>query len=185
VREEPIGRNVAKLVKAPTRDDFEVEPTSESDARRFIKFVAAHWLYALWLVLITPGLRQGEILGLVWSDVNPATGQFRVKRTVQRIPGELVFGEPKTKRSRRTLYLGKVCMVALRDHRKATADRMTVDLNPAPGQPDDLIFVTRSGRVIEPRNVNTMLDRVLRNAKLDRSRVHDLRHTAATLQQMD
>jgi integrase len=57
--------------------------------------------------------------------------------------------------------------------------------NLAPGQPDDLVFVTRSGRVIEPRNVNTMLDRVMSNAKIDRSRVHDLRYTCATLLLMD
>ncbi|MBK1786586.1 tyrosine-type recombinase/integrase [Prauserella cavernicola] len=55
----------------------------------------------------------------------------------------------------------------------------------APGQPDDLVFVTRTGRVVEPRNVNTMLDRVVRHAKIDRSRVHDLRHTCATLLLLD
>lgn len=62
-----------------------------------------HWLYALRLILITTGLRRGEFLGLAWSDINMATGEFMVRRTVQRIRGELVFGEPKTKRSRRAL----------------------------------------------------------------------------------
>jgi site-specific recombinase XerC len=63
VREELIGRNVAKLVKAPRLDHFEVEPMSESDARRFIKFVAAYWLYALWLVLITTGRGRAKCSG--------------------------------------------------------------------------------------------------------------------------
>jgi integrase len=58
-------------------------------------------------------------------------------------------------------------------------------LNLAAGQPDDLIFVTSSGRVVEPRNVNTMLNRVLKNAEINRTRVHDLRHTAATLLLLD
>jgi integrase len=185
VREELIGRNVAKLVKAPSRNHYEVEPMSETDARRFIRHVANHWLNALWLLLITTGLRKGEVLGLAWSDINMVTGEFRVRRTVQRVRGELVFGEPKTKRSRRVLYLPPVCLAALKSHRKATAERMTEPLNPAPGQPDDLVFITRTGRVIEPRNVNTMLDRVLKNAKIDRGRVHDLRHTCATLLLMD
>jgi integrase len=185
VREELIGRNVAKLVKAPARDHFEVEPMSAADARRFIKHISEHWLHALWLLLVTTGLRKGEVLGLAWSDINLATGELRVRRTVQRVRGELVFGEPKTKRSRRTLYLPPVCVAALKKHRQDTAERLTERPNPAPGQPDDLVFVTRSGRVIEPRNVNTMLDRVMSNAKIDRSRVHDLRHTCATLLLMD
>jgi integrase len=181
VREELIGRNVAKLVKAPSRDHFEVRAMPEGEARRFLRHVTTHWLHALWLIMIMTGLRKGEVLGLAWSDINLTTGELRVRRTVQRVRGELLFGKPKTKRSRRELYLPAVCLVALRAHRTATAERMTEELNPAPGQPDDLVFITRSGRVIEPRNVNTMLDRILKNAKIDRSRVHDLRHTCATL----
>ncbi|GHF61087.1 integrase [Amycolatopsis bartoniae] len=185
VREELIGRNVTTLVKAPSRDHFEVRPMSETDARRFLRYVATHWLYALWLVLITTGLRKGEVLGLAWSDINLMTGEVRVRRTVQRVRGRLIFGQPKTKRSRREVYLPEVCLVALRAHRTSTAERMSVHQNPAPGQPDDLVFITRTGRVIEPRNVNTMLDRVLKNAKIDRNRVHDLRHTCATLLLLD
>ncbi|TKG65758.1 tyrosine-type recombinase/integrase [Prauserella endophytica] len=185
VREELIGRNVAKLVKAPTRDHYEVEPMSGADARRFIKHIAKHWLHALWLILIMTGLRKGEVLGLAWSDINLVTGEFRVRRTVQRVRGRLVFGEPKTERSRRTLFLPAVCLAALKVHRQDTAERMSDSLNLALGQPDDLVFVTRTGRVVEPRNVNTMLDRLLRRAKIDRSRVHDLRHTCATLLLLD
>lgn len=185
VREELIGRNVAKLVQAPSRDHFEVDPMSETEARRFIKHITGHWLHALWLILITTGLRKGEVLGLAWSDINTTTGEFRVRRTVQRVRGELIFGKPKTKRSRRMLYLPPVCLAALKLHREKTSERMNGHWNPAPGQPDDLVFITRTGRVIEPRNVNTMLDRVLSKAKIDRSRVHDLRHTCATLLLMD
>jgi len=181
VREELIGRNVTTLVKAPSRDHFEVEPMSAADARRFIRHASEHWLSALWLVLITTGMRKGEVLGLAWSDINLTTGEFRVRRTVQRVRGKLIFGEPKTKKSRRVLYLPPVCVAALKAHRRDTAERLTEPLNPAPGQPDDLVFITRSGRVVEPRNVNTMLDKVLRRASIDRSRVHDLRHTCATL----
>jgi integrase len=147
--------------------------------------VANHWLRALWLLLITTGLRKGEVLGLACSDINMTTGEFRVRRTVQRVRGELIFGEPKTQRSRRVFYLPPVCLAALRAHRTATAERLTEPLNPAPKQPADLVFITKTARVIEPRNVNTMLDRVLKNAKIDRSRVHDLRHTCATLLLMD
>ena len=151
-----------------------------------MKAAAEHWLYALWLILITSGLRKGEVLGLAWSDIDMETGAFRVRRTVQRVRGRLEFGKTKEmKKSTRSLYLGRVCLAALARHREETAKRLSSPLNPAPGQPDDLIFVTSSGRVVEPRNVNTMLQRLLRSAGLDPARVHDLRHTAATLLLMD
>jgi len=185
MREELIGRNVAKLVETPKRGNFEVDPMSEAAARVFVKAAASHWLYALWLVLITTGLRKGEVLGLAWSDVNLETGAFKVRRTVQRVRGKLLFGKTKTKKSTRTLYLGRVCLVALAKHKEETAKRRGSQLNLAPGQPTDLIFVTATGRVVEPRNVNTMLRRLLKGAELEASRVHDLRHTAATLLLMD
>lgn len=84
VREELIGRNVARLVETPSRGEFEVEPLSEAQAKAFVKTASAHWLYALWLILITTGLRKGEVLGLAWSDIDMETGAFRVRRTVQR-----------------------------------------------------------------------------------------------------
>jgi integrase len=185
VREELIGRNVAQLVETPSRGSFEVEPLSEADARKFLKAATDHWLYALWLVLITTGLRKGEVLGLAWSDIDLESGAFKVRRTVQRVRGRLLFGKTKTKKSTRTLYLGRVCLAALAKHRKETSKRMNSSLNLAPDQPADLIFVTSSGRVVEPRNVNTMLRRLLRRAGLEAARVHDLRHTAATLLLMD
>lgn len=185
VREELVGRNVAKLVTTPSRGEFEVEPLSEGDTRRFIAAVTKHWLHALWLILITTGLRKGEVLGLAWSDVDLETGAFKVKRTVQRVRGQLIFGKVKTKKSKRTLYLGKVCLAALVKHRELSIERLSPPLNLAEGQPDDLIFVTSSGRVVEPRNVNTMHDRILKNAKIERKRVHDLRHSAATLLLLD
>ncbi|NKE61337.1 tyrosine-type recombinase/integrase [Lentzea sp. PSKA42] len=185
VREELIGRNVAKLVETPQRGTFEVDPMSEAAARKFVKAATGHWLYALWLILITTGLRKGEVLGLAWSDVDLEIGAFKVRRTVQRVRGKLLFGKTKTKKSTRTLYLGRVCLAALAKHREETAKRRGSQLNLAPGQPSDLIFVTASGRVVEPRNVNTMLRRLLKRADLEAARVHDLRHTAATLLLMD
>lgn len=185
VRSELIARNVAQLVKAPSREHYEVQPLDERKARKFLEHASNHWLRALWLILITTGLRKGEVLGLAWSDIDLLTGAFRVRRTVQRVRGQLVFGPPKTKRSRRTLYLSPACLEALKRHRRETDDRMVDHLNLAPGQPDDLVFVTKTGRVIEPRNVNTMLDRLIKKTKIDPTRVHDLRHTCASLLLMD
>ena len=80
-----------------------------------------------------------------------------------------------------TLYLSPACLEALKRHRWETGERMTGQPIPAPGQPEDFVFVTKTGRVVEPRNVNTMLTRLMKKASIDTTRVHDLRHTCASL----
>jgi integrase len=185
VREELIGRNVAKLVSVPSRTDHEITPMEPRDVKRFLGHVQDHWLCALWLIYLATGLRRGEALGLAWSDVNLATGEFRVRRTVQRINGTIVFGEPKTSRSRRTLHLPAVCIEALKRHRQIVVDRAAAWSNPVPDQPKDLIFVTRTGRVIDPRSINRSFDSLLTKAEIDHLRVHDLRHTCATFLMME
>jgi integrase len=140
-----------------------------------------HWLAALWLILITTGLRRGEALAIAWSDLDMTSGVLRVRRTLQRIKGQLVFGEPKTPRSRRTLTLTAVCLNALRQHRTITAEQASAIYDPLPHQPGDLIFTTRTGRAIDPRSVNRALASLCRRAGIDPARVHDLRHTAASL----
>lgn len=182
VRDELIGRNVAKLVSAPSSKPHEVTPMEPRHARRLIEHAQEHWLGALWLIYLATGLRRGEALGLAWSDVNLTTGELRVRRTVQRVNGELVFGEPKTARSRRTLHLPEVCLQALKEHRQVVEDR--AQRNPQPDQPQDLIFVTRTDRVIDPRSINRAFGTLLKRADLDHARVHDLRHTCATFLKM-
>ncbi|MFF7675625.1 site-specific integrase [Actinacidiphila glaucinigra] len=120
-----------------------------------LKAARDHRLYALWLLLASTGLRRGEVLGLTWADVDPTNGQLRVRRNLRRIKRELIFGTPKTMRSVRTVSL--------------------------PQQPSGLIFTTATGRATDPRSPNRMLTVLCRNAEIRRVRVHDLRHTCASL----
>lgn len=110
--------------------------------------------------------------------MNLATGE---RRTVQRVKGRIVFGEPKTARSRRTLHLPDVCLQALKQHWQVVDERsLPAQYNPHPEQPSDLIFVTRTDRVIGPRSINRAFGSLLTSAGLEQVRVHDLRHTCAT-----
>lgn len=181
VREELIGRNVAKLVSPPRAAPAEVVALDPAVARRFLRFAREHWLAALWLILLTTGLRRGEVLGLAWSDVDLDSGTMRVRRTVQKLGDVFVFGEPKSARSRRTLPLPEVCVTALHAHVGITRERADGPQTRVPVQPADLIFVTRSGRPVDPRSVNRAFGRLLARAGLPHARVHDLRHTCATL----
>ncbi|MFF8905975.1 tyrosine-type recombinase/integrase [Streptomyces olivaceoviridis] len=184
IREELIARNVARIVETPTVDRKEVRPLDAGEAKALLKTARSHRLYALWLLLVSTGLRRGEVLGLTWSDVDLNAGTLRVRRNVQRIRRELIFGTPKTMRSVRTVSLPRRCVQALTQHR-ATQDRERKiagpKWKPAEGQPAGLIFTTSTGRVIDPRGLNRMLTILCRDARVPRVRVHDLRHTCASL----
>jgi integrase len=102
-----------------------------------------------------------------------------VWQTLQRVRGEgVVFGPPKSRRSRRVLTMPSVVAAALRQHqRRQDAERGAVDDWAETG----LVFTTATGRPVEPRNLNTAFDRLLSRAGVRQIRFHDLRHTCATL----
>src|SRR5260370_32679136 len=82
-------------------------------------------LHALWVLLATTGLRLGEALGVTWPDVDFERGSLTVRRALQRLPkrlGGVVLVEPKTDRSRRTVYLAPGTVAALAEHRRRQAD---------------------------------------------------------------
>ncbi|MCL6738585.1 tyrosine-type recombinase/integrase [Streptomyces neyagawaensis] len=184
MREELIARNVARIVETPTVTPKEVRPLDAAEVRLLLKTARPHRLYALWLLLVSTGLRRGEALALTWSDIDLANGQLRVRRNVQRIRRELIFGTPKTKRSIRTMSLPKHCVRALTQHRAQQERERAIagkKWQPAAEQPDGLIFTTTTGRVTDPRSLNRMLTILCRDANVRRVRVHDLRHTCASL----
>ncbi|MET7309613.1 site-specific integrase [Streptomyces sp. NPDC005134] len=118
------------------------------------------------------------------EDIDLAAGQLRVRRNLQRIKRELLFGTPKTARSIRTVSLPKRCVDALRAHQAMQAQEQKVageKWQPPANQPKGLVFTTANGRATDPRSLNRMLTIVCRNAKVRRVRVHDLRHTCASL----
>jgi integrase len=137
-------------------------------------------LEALYVLALTTGMRQGELLALRWRDVDIDRSVLQVTATLQRTSSGLTFGEPKTKQSRRQILLTKAAMAALRQHRIAQAEER-LRLGPA-WDDHDLVFANEVGRPMEARNlVGRSFARLLARAKLPSIRFHDLRHSAATL----
>ncbi|MEU4061825.1 tyrosine-type recombinase/integrase [Streptomyces wedmorensis] len=184
MREELIARNVAKIVETPTVKREEVRPLDAGETRLLLRTARDHRLYALWLLMVSTGLRRGEVLALTWSDIDLSAGQLRVRRNLQRIKRELLFGTPKTTRSIRTVSLPKRCVDALHAHRATQEQEQKVageKWKPLDHQPGGLIFTTSTGRATDPRSLNRMLTLLCAKAKVRRVRVHDLRHTCASL----
>jgi len=131
------------------------------------------------MLLLLYGLRRGEVLALRWRDVDEEDGELRVRQHIQRVHGELRIGPVKTAAGRRDLPLLDRAAEVLEIRRAVqAADR--AELGRA-WQDTGLVFTTRTGRPIEPRNLARSFHRICDHHGLRAISVHHLRHTTATL----
>lgn len=176
-----IPRNVADNLKLPRIDREEIDPLTAEEANRLIEAAAGDRLEAIYTIAIHTGLRQGELLSLRWEDLDLEAGALRVRRTLTRTKGTYSMGEPKTKKSRRTVRLTTGAVAALRGHLERQLEEM--DRLGSLYQPGGLVFASEAGGIINPSNLrNRSFTRLPRRAGLPPdTRFHDLRHTCATL----
>ncbi|MDQ3694357.1 MAG: site-specific integrase [Chloroflexota bacterium] len=174
-----VSRNVATLVDPPRSVKKVVSPLSADEARAFIAFTVDARLGPLFHVAIASGLRQGELFGLRWDDVNLVAGTLYVRHALQRIDGTLTLVEPKTSLSRRTVTLPASAVVALRTQRTRQLEERL--LAGPRWQDAGYVFTSSIGTPLEPSNVSSRLHKFLQAAGLPHQRFHDLRHCAASL----
>ena len=134
---------------------------------------------ALYVLALTTGMRQGEILALKWPEVDLDSGMIQVKATLHRTRAGFEFLEPKTARSRRQIALTGAAVAALRGHRAAQIEER---LGCPYWDDPELVFASEVGTPIQsPNLLRRSFFPLLDRAGLPRIRFHDLRHTAATL----
>jgi integrase len=175
-----VMRNVCTLVDAPSAPRTEIAPLTKVEARRLLAVSRNLRNGARWSVALALGLRQGEALALQWKDVDLDAGTLSVRRALQRQTGEgLVYVEPKSVAGRRSLVLPEGLREALRLHRTAqAAERLAAG---AEWRDDDLVFAQVNGKPIDPRRDWSDWKTLLAKAQVRDARLHDARHTAATL----
>lgn len=173
-----IGRNPACLVDGPRVPRKEIQPLTPEQASTFLDSVRDDRLYALYVVALSLGLRQGEALGLRWEDIDLEAGTLQVSKALHRTGKKFELLEPKTDRSRRNLTLPGITIAAIREHRKhQLEDRLRAG---AYWEDWGLVFCNEIGQPLERCSVTHRFQRALEKAGLPRFRFHDLRHTAAT-----
>jgi len=173
------SRNVAKLVDPPRVPRHEIRPLTPEQARLLLDAAVGERLHALYVTALATGLRQGELLGLRWGDLDlDARKTLHVRHSLARVEGKLELLEPKTDRSRRTVVLPEVVITALRAHR--TRQRMDRLLAGSRWMDTGHVFATTVGTPLDAASVTRSFQRLLDRAGLPRCRFHDLRHAAAT-----
>lgn len=147
VKDQLLVRNVAAIIKPPRVIGKEVQPLTPDEARRFLDSIQGNRLEALFTVAISLGLRQGEALGLRWSDIDFEAGTLRIRYALQRLKGPKTnvndsadssedmkqsdpagfhLVEPKTKQSRRTIAIPKLTLSALAEHKSRQAQERLI-----------------------------------------------------------
>ncbi|MFR9804928.1 tyrosine-type recombinase/integrase [Pseudonocardia sp. RS010] len=195
-----IVRNPAKLAKAPRLEEHEVHPYSVEEVQELLRVAGKRRLAARWAVALALGLRQGEVLGLMWTDIDLETGTMWVRRgrlrpkyehgcdgTCGRTPGycprrvqvRAETNDTKSRAGRRAVGLPAELVVLLERHREEqAAERLTA------GQlwrESGYVFTTPVGEPVNPNTDYHHWKRLLADAGLRDARLHDARHTAATV----
>jgi integrase len=174
-----LASNPSDAVSAPRPERKELRTLTEDEVRHFLAVTRGMRDHGLWVFLVTTGLRLGEALALRWSDVDLTEGRVTIRRAIQRQRGAgLVFVEPKSARSRRTVPIPRETVYVLAEQRK-TNDRDRAKAGDV-WQENDLLFPTPTGRPRDTAYRSISFHTALARAGLPRMRLHDLRHTAAT-----
>jgi integrase len=131
-------------------------------------------------ILATTGMRRGEALGLRWNDIDFDSAQIAIVQTISVVEGKVVVGVPKTAGSRRTVYVHDATIAALRQQRQLQAEERLA-AGPAWSTDNDLVFRSPTGAPVNPDWFSRHFDRIVASTDVPRIRLHDLRHTNATI----
>ena len=137
-----------------------------------------HRLYPLWHTLAMTGLRRGEALGLRWQDVDLEAGRLAVRRALVPCGREVLVSEPKTARGRRVVALDPETVEVLK---RQAARQLEVQQASAAWAETGLVFTGDDGEALHPEVVSRCFRKAVKEAMLPEIRLHDLRHTHATL----
>jgi integrase len=168
VRDGLVDRNVASLVSPPRAERPEMSTWKVGELKQFLRSVEDHRLYAAFVALATTGMRRGEVLGLQGADVDLARCELSVRRTVGVVDGRIEIGPPKSASSRRLVALDTTTTTVLADQSEHRAGPVWV-------------FPGEGNGPLNPASFSNTFDRLVARAGVPRIRVHDLRHTYATI----
>lgn len=148
------------------------------ELRAFLAAAEGDRFHPIFVLLVSTGMRRGEVLGLRWADVDVDAGRLAVRHTIGRVGGKVLAGEPKTAKSKRSIALDPATVAVLRRHRIAQLEERLAWGGLYRDQ--DLVFAREDGAPINPEYVGRALRRIAGKAGVRPVRTHDLRHGWAT-----
>ena len=179
VRQGYLGRNPAELVDPPSPRKKVMRTLNPAEVETLLEAATENYYYPVIYTAVSTGLRQAELLGLRWRDVDLDLLSISVSQVLYKRRGVCQFKEPKTEHSRRRVAMTPKLALFLKEYR-AERESLYWQL----GKPltlDSLVFTSVEGKPIDPGVLSHSFNRVARQAGLENVRFHDLRHTFASL----
>ena len=183
VEAELVGRNPLTGVRRPRPSTRTMTAWSFEEARAFLSATEDDRLAAGWALLLTRGLRRGELAGLRWEAIDLDGSTLRIVATRVVVDGRAIDSEPKTSAGRRSIPLDDRLVELLRAHRaRQSRERLAAAEAWQGGSLTKAhVFADELGRPYHPDHFSDRFDRLHRGFDLPRIRLHDTRHTAASL----
>ena len=185
VRMEVVSRDPVAAVEPPKCEAPEMRTLDAAGVAALLKAANGTDLQGPIAVLVGTGLRRGELLGLRWSDVDSVAGRLTVRRSIEIVGRDRREKPPKTQRSARTLALAGFVIEALRRRKATQLERLNAmlrdELEARRRQESSYVFDRADGSPWNPDSFSWAFADLVRRAKLPKIRLHDLRHSHATL----
>jgi integrase len=179
VEDDLIAFNPVSTSRRIKVGKFQIEPLSETDVNLLLTNSAGTLQHVRLRVALLYGLRQGEALGLRWSDIDFKKKTLTVRYQLQKVDGTKQLVKLKTVSSRRTLPLDENTLIAFQEHKRLVS---TLRLSAGENWTEtDLVFPNTAGGYANSRWDHTLWARSLEEAGIPKRRLHDARHTAATI----
>jgi integrase len=180
VRWNLVSRNVCDLVSAPRVVSREAIPLTIEQAHALLECIKGHRLEVLLALAVVTGIRRGELLALRWSNIDFEHQYVLIARTVDYINGYgYVENEPKTAAGKRRVHLPDFLIDMLKQHRKQQLEQ-SLKIREE-WEDRDLVFTDLQGGYFNPRYMDKLFKKLLREAGIPNIHFHDLRHSAATI----
>lgn len=176
---EIVVRNIAESVSPPKVERPELEVWTDDEAKKFLAHIKEHRLYPAYYLVMTTGMRRGEVLGLRWQDINWDQQLLSIRQMVTAPKGKPKISKmTKNDASRRSISLAVTEMEILKEHRRRQQEEMIAY---GANWNRDLVFISEVGTIINPRNLLRHFQDNAKKIKLPVIPFHGLRHTSATL----
>jgi integrase len=167
-----------KLPKARATEHHDIQAWTASELAAFLEQTLQDRLAPMWWTIANTGMRRGEVAGLVWRDVDLAAGTIAVRRALAIVGSDVVETTPKRGRSR-VIDLDADTIAVLEIWRKRQAAER--DAWPGLWPASHRVFCHEDGTALHPRYLTRAFGRLVANARVPRIRLHDVRHTHASL----
>jgi integrase len=175
-----VARNAAASAKPPVALVAEQRTWDAAQLRRFLELIRGEPFETALMLAATTGMRRGEVLGLRWRDVDFDNRSLSVTQTITTAKNHIVVSAPKTPTTRRNLPLDAHTLAGLRAHRLRQAEQRR-QAGASWAADHDLVFPDETGQPLHPDRLRTAFERVVRRSDLPAIRLHDVRHSYATL----